>query len=47
MPFDQQGYATEAELNNTTAEEQAAWPYYLLAALIVAGWAISVALFGV
>ncbi|WP_371224369.1 hypothetical protein [Roseovarius sp. 2305UL8-3] len=47
MPFDQQGYATEAELHITTAEEQASWPYYLVAALIMAGWATSVALFGI
>ncbi len=47
MPFDQQGYATKAETQITTAEEQASWPYYLIAALIVAGRASSVALFGI
>lgn len=47
MPYDQQGLATEATTDTNAHKNEATWPFFLVAALIVVGWAASVALFGV
>jgi hypothetical protein len=48
MPFDQQGLTVQADTATTpeNSTSDAAWPFYLFAAVVVLAWAVSAVLFG-